>query len=120
MKRKIILGSSAVLTIGVSIVMYVAISNSSTSSQPTQTAQNSLGSMRNEPPHNGLLSKEVAETSEKKTSAGGGAPQAGAGAVTDRHEVIGIEARRHAREMRLQRGCNEDVLGQALGRNRVG
>ncbi|SRR5712691_342520 len=77
MKRKVILGSSAVLAtaIGVSVVMYAAISKSRTSSRPTQTAQNSPGSMRNELPHNGLLSREVAEASEKKTSVGGRAAQ---------------------------------------------
>lgn len=68
MRRKVILGSAAVLAtaIGVSVVIYAAISNSRRSSAP---AQESVRSTTNEAPSNGLSSGKVSEAAEKKPSA---------------------------------------------------
>src|SRR5690242_13635463 len=76
MKRKVILGSSAVLAtaIGVSVVMYAVISKSSTNSVLPKTGQESDRTTTKEPSPN-RLSREVGETSEKKASAGVDGPQ---------------------------------------------
>lgn len=69
MKPKVIPGSAVVLTsvIGVSIITYVAITNSRLGSAPTQSSQENSRSTTNEAPSSGLSSREVNEASEKKT-----------------------------------------------------
>ncbi|HEX8844288.1 MAG TPA: hypothetical protein VF791_06575 [Pyrinomonadaceae bacterium] len=72
MKRKNILGSAAVLicAIVVSVVVYVAITNSRTSSAPTQNSRESARSTKKEPLPEDLFVGEVGEASEKKPRSG--------------------------------------------------
>lgn len=77
MSRKTILVGVVILisAIGVGVILYAAIIRSHKSSAPMQSSQESVRSPMNEPPSDGLAPREVAEASEKKTSADVTAPQ---------------------------------------------
>lgn len=73
MRRKVILGSAAVLAIGVSVVIFAAISSSHRNAAPPQ---NSIRSNTNEASSNSLSSGKVSEVTEKKPGAGPSPQQA--------------------------------------------